>query len=164
MPGRLTPFCGFLLGLFVAACNSEQGVAPPSGEPALCVVPENTSNPAPLRRLTRFEYGRTVTELTGVPAAVALRLPPDEESLGFSNNAGAYSVSTLHATKYLELAEEIAELLKTGFTPSFDNVGGSMAAVVRNTAQLPEADRMAMAEYLKSLPAVEGPVRPAKAP
>ena len=57
---------------------------------------------------------------------------------------------------------EIAELLKTGFTPSFDSVGGTMAAVVRNTAQLPEADRLAMAEYLKSLPAVQGPVRPAK--
>lgn len=55
--------------------------------------------------------------------------------------------------------EEIAELLKTGFTPSFDSVGGTMAAVVRNMAQLPDADRMAMAEYLKSLPAVQGPAR-----
>lgn len=58
---------------------------------------------------------------------------------------------------------EIAELLKTGFTPSFDNVGGSMAAVVRNTAQLSDADRLAMAEFLKSLPAVAGPPRPQKA-
>ncbi len=56
--------------------------------------------------------------------------------------------------------EEIAELLKTGFTPSFDSVGGTMADVVRNTAQLPDADRAAMAEYLKSLPAVQGPARP----
>lgn len=55
--------------------------------------------------------------------------------------------------------EEIAELLKTGFTPSFDSVGGTMAAVVRNMAQLPDADRMAMAEYLKSLPAVQGPAK-----
>ena len=37
-----------------------------------------------------------------------------------------------------------------------------MAAVVRNMAQLPDADRLAMAEYLKSLPAVQGPARPAK--
>jgi mono/diheme cytochrome c family protein len=56
--------------------------------------------------------------------------------------------------------EEIAELLKSGFTPDFDSVGGTMAAVVRNTAQLPDADRLAMAEYLKSLPPVEGPKRP----
>lgn len=55
--------------------------------------------------------------------------------------------------------EEIAELLKIGFTPSFDSVGGTMAAVVRNMAQLPDADRMAMAEYLKSLPAVQGPAK-----
>jgi mono/diheme cytochrome c family protein len=55
---------------------------------------------------------------------------------------------------------EIAELLKTGFTPSFDSVGGKMAAVVRNTEQLSEADRLAMAEYLKSLPAVQGPKPP----
>ena len=53
--------------------------------------------------------------------------------------------------------EEIAELLKTGFTPGFDSVGGSMAAVVRNTSQLPDADRLAMAEYLKSLQAVATP-------
>jgi len=57
---------------------------------------------------------------------------------------------------------EIAELLKTGFTPSFDSVGGTMAAVVRNIAQLSDADRLAMAEYLKSLPAVQGPARPSK--
>jgi mono/diheme cytochrome c family protein len=58
---------------------------------------------------------------------------------------------------------DIAELLKSGFTPDYDSVGGTMAAVVKNTAQLSDADRMAMAEYLKSLPAVQGPPRPAKA-
>jgi mono/diheme cytochrome c family protein len=57
---------------------------------------------------------------------------------------------------------DIAEFLKTGMTPEFDSVGGSMAAVIRNTAQLGDADRLAMATYIKSLPAVAGPVRPAK--
>jgi mono/diheme cytochrome c family protein len=56
-------------------------------------------------------------------------------------------------------AGDIAELLKTGFTPDFDSVGGAMAPVVRNTAQLTDDDRAAMAEYLKSLPA-----RPSAAP
>jgi hypothetical protein len=37
-----------------------------------------------------------------------------------------------------------------------------MTAVVRNTAQLPPADRNAMAIYIKSLPPVEGPKRPEK--
>lgn len=61
-------------------------------------------------------------------------------------------------------ADDIAELLKTGFTPEYDSVGGTMAAVVRNTARLPEADRAAIAQYIKSLPAVAGMPRAAKAP
>lgn len=60
-------------------------------------------------------------------------------------------------------ADDIAELLKTGFTPDYDSVGGSMVAVVRNTSRLPEADRLAIAEYIKSLTAVAGPARPKKA-
>ncbi len=54
---------------------------------------------------------------------------------------------------------EIASLLKDGFTPDFDSVGGSMAEVVRNTAELSDTDRMAMAIYLKSLPPIEGQKR-----
>ena len=34
-----------------------------------------------------------------------------------------------------------------------------MTEVIRNTSQLPAADREAMAVYLKSLPPVEGPPR-----
>lgn len=60
-------------------------------------------------------------------------------------------------------ARDIVEVLNTGFTPEYDAVGGSMAAVVRNTSQLPEADRAAMADYVKSLPAGVGPPRPPKA-
>jgi hypothetical protein len=37
-----------------------------------------------------------------------------------------------------------------------------MARVVRNTSQLAPADRGAIAEYVKSLPPVEGPPRPKK--
>ncbi|MET0429906.1 MAG: cytochrome c [Microvirga sp.] len=48
--------------------------------------------------------------------------------------------------------EDVANLLKTGETPNFDTVGGPMADVVRNTAQLSDGDRAAMAEYLLSLP------------
>jgi hypothetical protein len=34
--------------------------------------------------------------------------------------------------------------------------------VIKNTQALPDTDRAAMADYLKSLPPVEGPVRPPK--
>jgi mono/diheme cytochrome c family protein len=48
--------------------------------------------------------------------------------------------------------DEIAEFLSSGFTPDFDTAGGSMAAVVRNTARLTPEDRAAMAAYLKAVP------------
>ena len=48
-------------------------------------------------------------------------------------------------------AEAIAEYLKSGFTPEFDTAGGEMAAVVRNTARLTDADRLAIARYVKAV-------------
>lgn len=49
--------------------------------------------------------------------------------------------------------EEIAEYLSSGFTPEFDSVGGAMVDVVENLSKLPEADRMAIAKYLKAIEA-----------
>jgi mono/diheme cytochrome c family protein len=60
-------------------------------------------------------------------------------------------------------AKDIAYFLETGQTPDGDTAGGPMARVIRNISQLPPEDRAAMAEYLKSLPPVEGPPRPKKA-
>jgi mono/diheme cytochrome c family protein len=59
--------------------------------------------------------------------------------------------------------KDIAYLLETGQMPDGDSVGGAMARVIKNTSQLSPEDRAAMAEYLKSLPPVEGPPRPKKA-
>ncbi len=53
-------------------------------------------------------------------------------------------------------AKDIAYLLQSGFTPEADSVGSSMADVVGNTAKLSDADRGAMAAYLKALPARPG--------
>jgi mono/diheme cytochrome c family protein len=57
-------------------------------------------------------------------------------------------------------AKDIGYFLGTGETPEGDTTGGSMVAVIRNTSQLTPEDRAAMAVYLKSLPAVDGPPRP----
>jgi mono/diheme cytochrome c family protein len=57
---------------------------------------------------------------------------------------------------------DIAYLLETGDTPEGDSVGGDMTKVIRNTSQLDPQDRAAIATYLKSLPAVEGPTPPPK--
>jgi mono/diheme cytochrome c family protein len=59
--------------------------------------------------------------------------------------------------------KDIDYFLETGDLPDGDNAGGSMARVIKNTSLLPAEDRAAMAEYLKSLPRVEGPPRPPKA-
>jgi mono/diheme cytochrome c family protein len=59
-------------------------------------------------------------------------------------------------------AKDIDYFLETGQTPDGDTVGGPMARVVRNTSQLAPTDRSAIAEYVKSLPPVEGPPRPKK--
>ncbi|MEO8243133.1 MAG: cytochrome c [bacterium] len=50
--------------------------------------------------------------------------------------------------------DEIFSYLTTGFTPSFDSAGGSMAHVVENMAKMPESDVHAVVSYLKAIPAV----------
>ncbi|MCU0891604.1 MAG: cytochrome c [Sandarakinorhabdus sp.] len=50
---------------------------------------------------------------------------------------------------------EIADYLKTGFTPDYDSVGGTMVEVQANMAELSDADRAAIAAYLKAVPPVE---------
>jgi mono/diheme cytochrome c family protein len=59
--------------------------------------------------------------------------------------------------------KDIAYFLESGLLPDGDSVGGSMVEVVRNTSQLSPEDRTAIASYIKSLPPVEGPPKPARA-
>jgi mono/diheme cytochrome c family protein len=49
---------------------------------------------------------------------------------------------------------DIVGMMKTGFLPDFDVVGGDMTEVQRNLARLTPDDQTAMAEYLKTLPAI----------
>ncbi len=58
--------------------------------------------------------------------------------------------------------KDISWTLKTGETPDGDSVGGEMNKVVKNMAQLPDADRDAIAVYIKSLPGLDGPPKPPK--
>jgi mono/diheme cytochrome c family protein len=60
-------------------------------------------------------------------------------------------------------AKDIEYLLETGQMPDGDSVGGAMVRVIKNTSQLSAEDRAAIAEYIKSLPPVDGPPRPKKA-
>jgi mono/diheme cytochrome c family protein len=58
--------------------------------------------------------------------------------------------------------KDIAYMLKSGAKPDGDAVGSSMGDVVENTAQLSDADRAAMAVYIKSLPPIADPPKPGK--
>ena len=53
-------------------------------------------------------------------------------------------------------AGDIAEYLKSGFTPDYDTAGGSMVDVIENTSRLSDQDRRAIVLYLKAVPKIEG--------
>jgi len=58
--------------------------------------------------------------------------------------------------------KDIASFLDDGMNPAGDYAGGLMAEVVRNTSRLSAADRAAIANYIFSLPPVQGPKPPPK--
>jgi mono/diheme cytochrome c family protein len=84
---------------------------------------------------------------------------PSPDSDGFVPNI------TPHPDGLADWSErDIAYALETGFTPDFDTMGGSMTAVQENLAELPEADREAIAAYLKAIAALPNAYRPAAPP
>ena len=48
-------------------------------------------------------------------------------------------------------AQDIAEYLKSGFTPDYDMAGGKMAEVIENTSKISDADRLAIGTYLTQI-------------
>jgi mono/diheme cytochrome c family protein len=93
--------------------------------------------------------------LGGIIASQRFAGGPDPEGEGFVSNITQKGLSDWSA-------KDISYFLETGQTPDGDSAGGSMVAVIRNTSKLSPQDRDAIADYLKSLPAVEGPPRPKK--
>jgi mono/diheme cytochrome c family protein len=93
--------------------------------------------------------------LGGIVQAQRYAGGPDPEGRGWVPNITAKGLGSWSKA-------DVSDLLASGFTPEFDSVGSSMADVVKNMAALPKSDRDAMAEYLKSLPAVDGPPKPPK--
>lgn len=74
---------------------------------------------------------------------------------GAPNPSGDGRIPNITGSALRWSAGEIAEYLESGFTPDFDTAGGTMAEVIRNTSRLSDADRAAIAAYLKAIPAVE---------
>jgi len=59
-----------------------------------------------VRRLNRFEYDRTLTDLLGVEVRAAERFPEDDRGHGFDNNADVLTISPLLVEKLLQAAEK----------------------------------------------------------
>ncbi|THD56203.1 MAG: c-type cytochrome [Bradyrhizobium sp.] len=94
--------------------------------------------------------------LGGIIAAQRFAGGPNPEGEGWVPNItqkglGEWSVS------------DFAYFFETGQMPDGDSAGGAMARVIKNISQLPADDRAAIADYIKSLPPVDGPPRPKKA-
>jgi mono/diheme cytochrome c family protein len=75
---------------------------------------------------------------------------------GAPNPTGSGTIPPLTPDALSWSEGEIAAYLNDGFTPEFDSAGGHMVSVIRNLAMLPEADRLAIAAYLKALPPADG--------
>lgn len=107
-------WCGPALGLVLGiACSVDEGA--PGGEnetergaAGVDACPTAQVPRTPLRRLTRFEYANSVRDLLQVDPSAASELPADEVTNGFDNNAAVLTVSSLHAEKYVLVAEKLA--------------------------------------------------------
>lgn len=99
------------------------------------------------------------------PRNVFGAIVPSQRFAGGPNPDGKGFIPNITQFALKEWSEkDIAYLLQIGQTPDGDFVGSSMTDVVGNTAQLQPNDRAAIATYIKSLPAVQGPRPPNKAP
>ena len=64
------------------------------------------------RRLSSFEYVNSVRDLFGIELEGLIEFPPDEETMGFDNNARALQASPIHIERYFESAETIAAIAR----------------------------------------------------
>jgi mono/diheme cytochrome c family protein len=73
---------------------------------------------------------------------------------GAPNPSGRGRIPNITPGKLDWIESDIAEYLRSGFTPSYDTAGAEMVDVIENTSRLPESDRLAIAAYLKRVPAL----------
>jgi mono/diheme cytochrome c family protein len=93
--------------------------------------------------------------LGGIVSAQRFAGGPDPEGEGFVPNITQKGLGDWSE-------KDISYFLDTGQTPDGDSAGGSMVRVIRNTSKLSPEDRDAIANYVKSLPPIDGPPRPKK--
>lgn len=105
------------------------------------------------------ERGRYLAEALGhcaechTPRNALGGLRRDAWLAGAPNPSGEGRIPNITPAVLTWSEAEITNYLTTGFTPEFDTAGGEMVDVIGNLARLPDADRAAIAAYLKSVPA-----------
>jgi hypothetical protein len=105
--------------LLAAACTGNLGDLPSDppqtaeGESPVCTGGIEPGK-SPLRRMTRLEYNNTVHDLLGDDTRPASGFVPEEEALGFTNQASALVVSPLLAEQYMQAAEDLAAVAAPG--------------------------------------------------
>ena len=77
------------------------------GEPSECGG-SVLGAPAPLRRLTHWEFDNTVDDLLGDDSRLGEGFPTESSEIGFDNQAAALSVGSLLAEQYMGAAETLA--------------------------------------------------------
>lgn len=120
-------FSILLTAAWAVACS--QGSSEPSPDPSAPATETSTPTdvseppatlscetpspgPAPLRRLSNFEYKNTIADLTGsveLAEQVAHQLVREPTSLGFRNSASALTIPPLLADQYVQVALETAK-------------------------------------------------------
>ncbi|WP_044985596.1 DUF1592 domain-containing protein [Sorangium cellulosum] len=97
--------------LLLASCTGQYGDLPAhegDGEATAPLCTGIEPGESPLRRMTRAEYDNTIFDLLGDDSRPARDFVPEEESLGFNNQAAALVVSPLLAEQYMTAAEGVA--------------------------------------------------------
>ncbi len=107
-----------------------------------------------------LERGRYLVEALGhctechTPRNILGGLKISKWLAGAPNPTGKGTVPNITAAKLKWSDADILYYFTTGFKPDFDTVGGLMAEVVENLAQMPENDLKAIIAYLRAVPAV----------
>ncbi len=107
-----------------------------------------------------LERGRYLTESLGhcaechTPRGALGGLDRGRWMAGAPHPSGEGRIPNITSAELTWSEADIAIYLKSGFTPDFDSAGGEMAAVIKNTSQLTDDDRAAIAAYLKAIPPI----------
>lgn len=120
-----------MLALVLAGC--EESVRPPRTEtftplpametvvePEACLEPVEWLESTVPRRLSSVEYHNIISDVFGLSIDALVSFPPDEETMGFDNNARALQASPIHVERYFEAAEIVAARAVRMVVPELD--------------------------------------------